>query len=131
MTGSLGDEFDLPDNCWGENLVPQIKILPQVDIAILHGGNNSLTESFYFGKPLIVMPLMIDQYDNAQRIHEKGFGIRLDSFKCTKDDLAEAIEKLLNDVELREKMKKISEKIQNEVKSDKLVKLIEGLVKEK
>ena len=77
------------------------------------------------------MPLMIDQHDNAQRIHEKGFGIKLDPYKCTKDDLAQAIQKLLNDVELREKIKIISEKIQNEVKSDKLVKLIEGLIKEK
>ena len=43
------------------------------------------------------MPLFVDQYDNAQRIYEKEFGIKLDLFKCTKEDLAKAIQTLIND----------------------------------
>ena len=127
--GIFGDEIDLPDNCWGENLVPQIKILPLVDLAIIHGGNNSLTESLYFGKPLIVVPVFADQNDNAQRVHEKGFGIRLDAFTLKKEQLENAIDKLANDENLKIKLENISRRIKKDNKSEKLVELIENLVK--
>ena len=127
--GIFGDEIDLPDNCWGENLVPQIKILPLVDLAIIHGGNNSLTESLYFGKPLIVVPVFADQNDNAQRVHEKGFGIRLDAFTLKKEQLENAIDKLTNDENLKINLENISRRIKKDNKSEKLVELIENLVK--
>ncbi|KAH9405751.1 hypothetical protein TYRP_014047 [Tyrophagus putrescentiae] len=55
--GVRSDEFDLPTNCWGEAYLPQTAILPLVDLVITHGGNNSFTESFSFGKKMIVLPL--------------------------------------------------------------------------
>jgi len=51
-------------------------------------------------KPMIVLPLFWDQYDNAQRVHETGHGIRLDAYRCTADQLADAISSLLDDHEL-------------------------------
>ena len=102
--------------------------MPKVDLVITHGGNNTVIESFYFGKPMIVMPLYVDQFDNAQRVHEKGFGIRLNAHRCTKDQLANAINKLIFDEELVLKMKKISERMQAEVKLGKVAELIEQLV---
>ena len=89
--GSFGDEYELPDNFWGENFVLQTAVLKIADLAIIHGGNNSLCETFYYGKPMIVMPLSADQYDNAQRVHEKGFEIRMNPFTCTKEQLLDAI----------------------------------------
>ena len=77
---------------------------------------------------MIVMPLFVDQYDNAQRVHEKGFGIRLDAYRCTEEELLNAIKKLLNDKELNEKMRKISERIQSDKSIEKLPKLIENIV---
>ena len=84
-----------------------------VDLVITHGGNNTLTESFYYGKPMIVLPLFGDQFDNAQRIHEKGFGIRLKPFKSSQKEFLDAIDKLINDNELKVKMEKIAKRIQN------------------
>ena len=52
--GPKHKQIELPDNMWGQQSVPQIQILPVVDLVITHGGNNTITETFYFGKPMIV-----------------------------------------------------------------------------
>ena len=96
---------------------------------ITHGGNNTVTESLYFGKPMIVMPLFGDQYDNAQRIHEKGLGIRMDPYECDKKELISAVEKLVNDRELAERMKLISQRVQAAKNNERAADLIESIVK--
>jgi UDP:flavonoid glycosyltransferase YjiC (YdhE family) len=114
---------------WGEKTVPQIKVLSVVDLVITHGGNNTFTETFFFGKPMIAMPLFFDQYDNAQRIQEKGFGLRLDPYVCEENELLECIERTLNDKTLALKLEKISKRIQSSKNLLKITELIEDLVK--
>ena len=76
-------------------------MLPQVDLVITHGGNNTTTECLHFGKPMVVLPIFWDQHDNAQRIDETGFGIRLPTYSFGDGDLPAAIDRLLADRELR------------------------------
>lgn len=101
--GPLHDEFELADNMWGAEFLPQTKLLPLADLVITHGGNNTTTEALHFGKPMIVLPLFWDQYDNAQRVHERGFGLRIDPYRFTPEELATAVQTLLGDAELRER----------------------------
>ncbi|MCW3818135.1 glycosyl transferase [Micromonospora sp. DR5-3] len=102
--GPLHAEIDLAENMWGAEFVPQTKIIPMADLVITHGGNNTTTESLHFGKPMIVLPLFWDQYDNAQRVDELGFGVRLDPYRFTDDQLHDAIERLLGDEDLRSRL---------------------------
>jgi MGT family glycosyltransferase len=105
--GPLADDYDLPDNMWGAPQVPQTKVLPLVDLVITHGGNNTTTESFHFGKPMVLLPLFWDQYDNAQRVHETGFGVRLPTYSFADDELTGAIDRLLADTALRSRLDSI------------------------
>ena len=97
-------EYELAPNMWGAEFVPQTKIIPLVDLVITHGGNNTTTESFHFGKPMIVLPLFWDQYDNAQRVDETGFGVRLSTYAFADDELTGSIERLLRDEVLGTRM---------------------------
>lgn len=102
--GPRADELDLPDNMWGADRLPQTSIIPKVDLVITHGGNNTTTEAFHFGVPMIVMPLFWDQYDNAQRVSETGAGVRLDTYGFEDDELRSAVDGLLSDQGLRDRM---------------------------
>ncbi|RCV50803.1 glycosyltransferase [Marinitenerispora sediminis] len=104
-------ELRLPRNVWGAEFVPQTSILPLVDLVITHGGNNTVTEAFHFGKPMVVMPLFWDQYDNAQRVQELGFGARLDPHRVTFRELHEAVERLLGNAWMRQRLREIGAEI--------------------
>jgi MGT family glycosyltransferase len=105
-------EYELAPNMWGAEFLPQTKIVPLVDLVITHGGNNTTTEAFHFGKPMIVLPLFWDQYDNAQRVDETGFGRRLATYTFEPTELTRAIERLLADADLRGRMARIGAEIQ-------------------
>jgi UDP:flavonoid glycosyltransferase YjiC (YdhE family) len=95
--GPLHAEIELAPNMWGAEFLPQTSVIPQVDLVITHGGNNTTTECLHFGKPMIVLPLFWDQYDNAQRMAELGLGARLDTYGFTDTQMLEAVGRLLAD----------------------------------
>jgi MGT family glycosyltransferase len=102
--GPRASEFELAGNMWGESRLPQTSIIPECDLVITHGGNNTTTECLHFGKPMIVLPLFWDQYDNAQRVDELGFGVRLDTYRFEYEELRSAIDSLISNRELRARM---------------------------
>jgi UDP:flavonoid glycosyltransferase YjiC (YdhE family) len=104
-------EYELAPNMWGAEFLPQTSIIPQVDLVITHGGNNTTTEAMHFGKPMVLLPLFWDQYDNAQRVDEQGFGVRLPTYGFTDDQLHGAIERLLADPALAARLAQASARI--------------------
>jgi UDP:flavonoid glycosyltransferase YjiC (YdhE family) len=109
--GPQADRITLADNMVGAQMLPQTKVIPQVDLVISHGGNNTVTETLHFGKPLIVLPLFWDQYENAQRMDELGFGVRLDTYAFADEELTDAVDRLLADTSLRARLADIGEAI--------------------
>ena len=109
--GPQADKIRLAANMVGEQTLPQTKVIPQVDLVVTHGGNNTTTEALHFGKPMVLLPLFWDQYDNAQRMHELGFGIRLATYEFTADELNGAIDRLVSDTELRRRMDEMGARI--------------------
>ena len=110
--GPRHDEYELPGkNMWGARFIPQIKILPLIDLVITHGGNNTVTETFAQGKPMIIMPLFCDQLDNGQRLVETGLGVCLEPYDFDEQQLLSSIDRLLMDKKLADKLYRASERI--------------------
>jgi MGT family glycosyltransferase len=103
--GPLKDQMKLGDAMYGDQFLPQPSILPQCDLLITHGGNNTTCEGFHFGLPMIGLPLFWDQYDNAQRLQETGFGVRLPTYDWTERELVGAVDSLLENEELATTMR--------------------------
>ena len=100
----IGEYKDVPPNVHLESWFPQPAVVPQVDLFIHHGGNNSFNEALYFGKPSIIMPFCWDGLDNAARIQDTGYGAQLPRYTWTEKDMAETIARLLGDKGLHERL---------------------------
>ncbi|OTF80667.1 hypothetical protein BLA29_005821 [Euroglyphus maynei] len=116
------------NNMWGQPHLPQMSILPVVDLVITHGGNNTVTETMAHGKPMIVMPLFADQHDNAQRVMEKGYGHRINPHRFKPKQLNQMIEQILTDNALIERCAKAGHDIRNSNSKLKACEKIEKLL---
>jgi MGT family glycosyltransferase len=125
--GPLADEIRLHDNMCGEGYLPQPAILPQVDLVLTHGGNNTTCEAFHHGKPMVVLPIFWDQYDNAQRVHETGFGTRLATYECEPEELTGAVDRLLADSALQARLATMAQRLQRSSGTAEAADLIERL----
>jgi UDP:flavonoid glycosyltransferase YjiC (YdhE family) len=125
--GPQCDRYELADNMSGAEFLPQTSVLPHVAAVITHGGNNTTTECMWFGKPMIVMPIFWDQHDNAQRVHEAGYGIRVPTYSCSADQLEAAIATVLHDRELRSRTTAAGERLRRSPGTTTAADLIEQL----
>ncbi|MFZ0322982.1 MAG: glycosyltransferase [Actinomycetes bacterium] len=125
--GPQHDAYELADNMWGAEFLPQTQVIPQVDLVITHGGNNTTTEALHFGKPMVLLPLFWDQYDNAQRIHETGLGVRLSTYGFTDEELQGAVDRLLADDALGVAMGEMGAAIRSRRGVDRAADLIESV----
>jgi len=123
----LGEKrIELPSNCvWVSGATE--RILPHVDLIITHGGNHRITEVISHGKPMIVLPLFEDQQDAAQRVHDKGYGIRLHPYDIQEAELVYAIDRLLHDEEAKAKLQDAAQRIKESDNKEKVCERIEEL----
>lgn len=107
--GDYPDRYPgVPPNVRLSSFWPQPAVLPHCDAVIHHGGNNTFNEALYFGKPSLIMPFCWDGLDNATRIHETGYGLRLPRYDWTDEQFAAALRRLLTDHEMQARLTAIS-----------------------
>jgi MGT family glycosyltransferase len=127
--GPQHEELRLAENMVGAEFLPQTSVLPLIDLVITHGGNNTVTESLHFGKPMIVLPLFWDQPDNAQRVQETGFGVRLDPYCFRDEELLSWIDRLVADQRLAQRLNTISRRLQTAPGTVRAAEFIEALAR--
>ena len=102
------DQFgQLPENISVFPHVDQIAVLEQADVFVSHCGMNSVSESLYFGVPLVLLPQTAEQSGVAERVYQLGAGIKLD--KTDASSILAAIRKILADDTYRQNAAKIAE----------------------
>jgi len=90
------EEFGvLPENISVYTHVDQIAVLQQADIFVSHCGMNSVSESLYFGVPLVMLPQTSEQGGVAERVLQLGAGIKLG--KSDADSILGAINEICAD----------------------------------
>lgn len=120
--------YDKPENVYLHNWYPQPAVVPQVDLFLHHGGNNSFNEALYFGKPAIIMPYCWDGHDNATRIEDTGYGHKLARYDWTEEELIDRIEDCLNNPEMSEKLAAIKEHMQSAEGNIKAARIIDEIL---
>ena len=125
--GPQHEEYELAENMTGAEFLPQVSVLPHVDAVVTHGGNNTTTECFWHGKPMLVLPIFWDQHDNAQRVAETGFGARLPTYTFSDEQLERALSTLLLDSALRARAAAAGERLRRRSGTARAAGLIEEL----
>jgi MGT family glycosyltransferase len=128
---NVGDYIDryaaAPGNVYLDKWYPQPAVIPQVDLFIHHGGNNSFTEALYFGKPAIIMPYCWDGLDNATRIEDTGYGAKLPRYTWTDDQMWSTIERLITDEAMQARLAEASRSMQAAKGTEKAARLIANI----
>jgi len=85
----------LPPNFSVYPHVDQIAVLQAADVFLTHCGMNSVSESLYFGVPLVMLPKTSEQRGVAERVRQLGAGYILKRDRPA--SIREAVEAVLND----------------------------------
>jgi zeaxanthin glucosyltransferase len=105
---SLGGRFDpemftdLPGDPLVTKYAPQLELLKLATIVITHGGSNTVFESLMEGKPMIAIPLALDQPAVAARLARLQIAEVLPVMRLSATTIRAAVTKLLHDPRYRE-----------------------------
>lgn len=94
------EKNDLPkirDNILLKKFVPSIsKLIENVDLAIIHGGQGTVFSTVYAKKPIIGYPMHMEQHINLEKIVGHGCGLMLSKKYFSEKKLLKAINKIFN-----------------------------------
>ncbi|WP_172283458.1 glycosyltransferase [Chryseobacterium sp. LAM-KRS1] len=104
--------------------LPQVTILEYTDIAILHGGMGGIKECVMNEIPMIVIPLGLDQFENADRIEKNGLGAKINAHSLNMKDLASIINETQNDKNMRLNLTKMKSSFEQASKNTSYMTLL-------
>lgn len=106
-TVSIENFRKLPKNISVFPYVDQMAVLQQADVFVSHCGMNSVSESLFFGVPLVMLPQTAEQKGVARQVSYLKTGIRLN--KSDGHSILKAVNAVLSDSSYKENANRISE----------------------
>jgi MGT family glycosyltransferase len=107
------EDFAAPGNVVFEKFVPHSAVLPHASAIVSQCGFGTLTKALRLGVPLVCLPLIADQPDNAARIAAQGAGIWL-SPSASPERIREALNRVLSEPSFREAARRLGEQMAGE-----------------
>ena len=85
----------LPANIHVFDWLPQLEVLPHCDVAVVHGGINTIDECVLAGVPMLVCNgRETDMPGNQARVVHHGLGLAADAVRDTPEQILAALERL-------------------------------------
>ncbi len=96
------------------NWIPnRFEYLKASDLVISRAGHGTLTQSIYYGKPMVLIPTPshTEQINNAQRVKEMGIAEVIEQRSVTEGTIIKTVQRILSDSSYRRKVEEIREKV--------------------
>ena len=114
---SLGGRRDpamftgLPGNPLVVNNAPQLELLRRADIVITHAGPNTVLEALLEGKPMLALPIALDQPAVAARLASLGVAEVLSTTNRSAQQIRAALLNLQNNSKYRDAARKLQTQV--------------------
>lgn len=126
-TEYLQKKYDKYKNIKFYEFAPQKSLLKKASVFITHGGTNSICEAIATKTPMIVIPLVNDEFINAEMIVQNGIGIELkNDLSFIKSNLGCAYEKITQNNSYAEKIGLIAKEINHNRVLERIDEIVEG-----
>ncbi len=120
-----------PPNVRLERYIPHTLLFPKCDVAILHGGYNSVVSALSHGVPLVLVPIAADQPASAQRCQELGVARVLSPLTMTPEQVRDAVREVLATPSYRESARRFQQEAEKLPGLEHAVALLEKLAADK
>jgi len=119
--------FDAPSNARLEPFVPHSAVLPRAAALVTQCGLSTVMKALAHGVPMVCMPLIADQPDNAARVVVRGAGLRL-SRDASPEKIRGAIQRVVDEPQFRAGARRLAAMLATEDGAETAAAEIEGLV---
>lgn len=104
----------LPSNIEIHQHLSQAEIIEISSLVITHGGLGTVKQCIYFGKPMLVFPLMTEQLDNGIRVVSHGLGLMGDITKTSPGEINGLAMRILEDDSFAARVRNLRKEIGRE-----------------
>jgi MGT family glycosyltransferase len=123
-------QFEAPPNVRLETFVPHSAVLPRATAMVTQCGLGTLMKALAHGIPLVCIPLVGDQPDNAARVVAHGAGIRLER-DATPETIGRAIQHVLTQPGFSQNARRMAEILAKEDGAQTAAEEIESVVRQR
>lgn len=106
-------QFSAPSNVRLERFVPHAAVLPRAAALVTQAGLGGVTKALAHSVPLVCIPLVGDQPDNAARVVAHGVGISL-ARDASPDLIRAAVRRVLDEPRFRERARQMADALAKE-----------------
>lgn len=96
------------DNILVVDHLPSHKVMPLMDVAIIHGGQGSVQTAIDAGLPIVAIPLHVEQGLNVSIVEKHGAAIMQLKHDINLNEVRAKVEKILSDKSYKKNMEKLS-----------------------